>query len=249
MQLMRLMRLMKEGRPAWRSWIDTLPEETSALISFKSSATGGQVIVVMSGETSESTVTRQLNALIDAIPDRLVQSPSIQAISTPACQGSDVLYPAQSRRKSLLASSAPDPIIADIAMDWRGLRTLDPVLVTGGTATMLTSRWGGAMAQPAPDDTAWVHRDARIVTQIYESWPTNTLAKARSAAVRTWMQGFHDELRPHYDLGGYQGYWDPDIVDWPAEYYGANFDRLVKVKATYDPSNFFRFPCSIPTSL
>ncbi|MCP4834224.1 MAG: FAD-dependent oxidoreductase, partial [Phycisphaera sp.] len=81
--------------PAWRSWIDTLPEETSALISFKSSATGGQVIVVMSDETSESTVTGQLNSLIDAIPDRLVQSPSIQAISTPACQGSDVLNPAQ----------------------------------------------------------------------------------------------------------------------------------------------------------
>ena len=114
---------------------------------------------------------------------------------------------------------------------------------------MLINRWGGAMAEPAPGDTAWVHRDARIVTQIYESWPTNSPGKARDAAVLRWMRGFHDELRPHYDLGAYQGYWDPDVVNWPEVYYGDNFNGLVTVKSAYDPEDFFRFQRSIPTSI
>ena len=234
---------------AWRFWIDSLPEETTAVISFKSSANGGQVIVVIQDETSESTVTSQLDALVDGVPDRPVQAASVSAVNTPACEGSDPLSPGGSHRKSLLASAAPTTEIADIALDWRTARTLDPVLATGGTATMLINRWGGAMAEPAPGDTAWVHRDARIVTQIYESWPTNSPSKARDAAVLRWMRGFHDELRPHYDLGAYQGYWDPDVVNWPEVYYGDNFNGLVTVKSAYDPEDFFRFQRSIPTSI
>jgi hypothetical protein len=39
----------------------------------------------------------------------------------------------------------------------------------------------------------------------------------------------------------YPNWPDPDLKDWARAYYGANYERLVRVKATYDPGDFFRF--------
>jgi FAD/FMN-containing dehydrogenase len=39
---------------------------------------------------------------------------------------------------------------------------------------------------------------------------------------------------------------DPDLEDWARAYYGSNYDRLVRIKARYDPAGFFHFPQSLP---
>lgn len=231
---------------AWSTWIDTLPSTAFAAISFKAIGTGGQVIVVTRDETREADVSGALQALVDAIPAVPIQGPSVSTVSAPDCSGTETLVPTQARRKSLLATSAPSGDVADIAIAWRQARFEDPALAAGPTATMLTIRWSGALQNVGSTETAWVHRDAGISTQLYSEWPSDPLAKARDAATLRWMRGFHDDLRPHYDLGAYQGYWDPDIEDWPQQYYGENFDGLVTVKNAYDPGNFFRFPRSIP---
>ena len=46
----------------------------------------------------------------------------------------------------------------------------------------------------------------------------------------------------------YQNYLDPDISNWQQAYYGANYARLVQVKAAYDPRGVFEPAQGIPTA-
>ena len=39
---------------------------------------------------------------------------------------------------------------------------------------------------------------------------------------------------------------DPDLEDWVLAYYGSNYDRLVRIKARYDPAGLFNFHQSLP---
>jgi FAD/FMN-containing dehydrogenase len=53
-------------------------------------------------------------------------------------------------------------------------------------------------------------------------------------------------VHPWGSGGAYQNFPDPDLDDWAHAYYGTNLDRLVRVKAAYDPDDVFRSPQSLP---
>jgi FAD/FMN-containing dehydrogenase len=57
------------------------------------------------------------------------------------------------------------------------------------------------------------------------------------ASVHRWGSG-----------GVFPNFPDPDLEDGAHAYYGTNYDRLVQVKAHYDPTGFFHFHQSLPTT-
>ena len=61
-----------------------------------------------------------------------------------------------------------------------------------------------------------------------------------------WLRGYHDAVRSAIRPGAYANYADPDPVDWPEVYYGANYARPQRVKARYDPDNVFTFSAVRP---
>lgn len=93
----------------------------------------------------------------------------------------------------------------------------------------------GAAALVGNDETAWAYRHAKWVQVIVGVDPD----PANALALRDWTIGYSDELRP-YTLGaGYVNMMMDDGQDRVRASYGDNYERLARVKATYDPENVF----------
>lgn len=105
--------------------------------------------------------------------------------------------------------------------------------------------WGGAIADLAVDATAFAHRDQMISIKHSVLVAGNAGQAAKQAAL-DWANHSYRSVHPWGTGFVYPNFPDPEIEDWPRAYHGANFERLVKVKARYDPDDVFHFPQSIP---
>ena len=108
--------------------------------------------------------------------------------------------------------------------------------------------WGGAMNRPAPDATAFVHRDSLLLIAYDTAWAGSDSGATVDANLE-WLAQLYEDLRPHVSASAYQNFIDPELEDWESAYYGANLERLVEVKAKRDPDDVFGFAQSIPTRL
>src|SRR4051795_1901502 len=93
----------------------------------------------------------------------------------------------------------------------------------------------GAASGVANDDPAWGHRDAKWSQVIAGVDPD----PAGAQAITEWTRGYSDALKP-YALGGGYSNFAMDEPDRVQGMYGANYDRLARIKAQYDPQNVFR---------
>ena len=124
-------------------------------------------------------------------------------------------------------------------IDWIERRQGTPSL---GSGALLLDAYGGALNRPAPDATAFVHRDMLFSLQYLAYF--NGAAAGRAS--RRWINGAWRALRPHASGEAYQNYIDPDLDGWQRAYYGSNLERLREIKKQLDPDFRFRFPQAIP---
>jgi hypothetical protein len=104
--------------------------------------------------------------------------------------------------------------------------------------------WGGAYNRVRPDATAFVHREELF--QLKHSVVIETEAPtAEGADARAWVARSWASVHPWGSGRVFQNFIDPDLVGWADAYYGPNYARLLRVKAKYDPTGFFRFHQSL----
>jgi Berberine and berberine like len=129
--------------------------------------------------------------------------------------------------------------------------------VMGGMLGLATL--GGRVNPVAPDATAFAPRQTILDLACNTGW----LDQADEPANLAWVRSFYREL--FADTGGvplpgeaYDGalinHPDTDLADpslnasgvpWPTLYYQANYPRLQRIKAQWDPLNIFHHPLSI----
>ncbi|MGH8889498.1 MAG: BBE domain-containing protein [Acidothermaceae bacterium] len=110
--------------------------------------------------------------------------------------------------------------------------------------SVLFDAYGGAINRVGATETAFAHRDKLACLQ----YVTPLLDASDDSANRAWLDALYAAMRPYVSGFAYQNYIDPQLSDWQHAYYGVNLDRLIDVKAKYDPTNVFGFAQGIPTS-
>jgi FAD/FMN-containing dehydrogenase len=95
---------------------------------------------------------------------------------------------------------------------------------------------GGAYNRVPADATAFAHRDERYLVEHVLVADDDAPTLGREWLARSWATA-----HPWGSGRVYPNFPDPDLPDWADAYYGANHERLVRVKRAYDPDNLFRF--------
>ena len=100
---------------------------------------------------------------------------------------------------------------------------------------ILIQQLGGAINDRAPDATAYPHRDVEFVATLGGRWEGST----NNEECIAWVRECHDSLAEHMTAGVYVNFLSPDEEDRRRAAYGDNHERLRRIKARYDPDNFF----------
>jgi FAD binding domain/Berberine and berberine like len=104
---------------------------------------------------------------------------------------------------------------------------------------------GGAMARVPAEATAFAHRRSAIMATVASFYDGAADKPVRQA----WVDEFAGVLQQSDD-GAYVGFLtDADPGRVRQAYPGSTWDRLVQVKARYDPTNLFHHNHNIPTAI
>jgi hypothetical protein len=93
----------------------------------------------------------------------------------------------------------------------------------------------GAARRVGNQDTAWGYREANFAQVIVGIDPD----PANNAHMIQWAKDYWLALHPHSAGGGYVNMIMDEGVEGVKGAYGGNYERLAKIKAKYDPHNFF----------
>lgn len=97
---------------------------------------------------------------------------------------------------------------------------------------------GGKIREPLENVSSFAHRDGEFVFELKAIWDRSTPQQTRPNV--EWAVDFFDELE-RYSQGAYLNYIDPLLQDWQTKYYRHSYERLLGVKAHWDPKHKFAF--------
>lgn len=113
-----------------------------------------------------------------------------------------------------------------------------------GSGNLKLFQCGGAMNKVPADRSAFVHRNSLWLIAAAAYWEEKETS-ARVARTQDWLDELYETLLPFCGEGAFQNFPDPRLVDAPRHYYGANLERLRRIKGRIDPDELFRYPQSI----
>jgi len=112
----------------------------------------------------------------------------------------------------------------------------------GRQGSLILDPLGGAVGDVTTGGSAFPWRRAKGIGQWYVPLSTSASSSTVDAAY-TWVRSGHSAFGSA-GAGGYVNYLEPGRA--LRAYYGSNFDRLRRVKAAVDPTNFFHSKYSVP---
>jgi FAD/FMN-containing dehydrogenase len=176
----------------------------------------------------EDEAAKAMAPLLDALPEPLMHG--VQPMPHPALQSAfDGLYPPgdQWYWRAAFVNEIPDEAVQIHARFGAEMPTMK--------STMHMYPIDGAAHDLAPSDTAWSYRDARwnAVFAGVDPDPANV------DVIRKWSIDYSEALDPYSAGGAYVNMMMDEGQERVRASYRDNYDRLARIKATYDPDNLF----------
>jgi FAD/FMN-containing dehydrogenase len=231
---------------AWQSWAPVGPDELAAsvLVNADGAVDAPPVVRVFGAMVGSESVTRghldELIARAGAAPvSSWCASASYHETKRRLSESAEPDDPRHMFSKSEffrapLPSEAVAALVEHLATD----------RVAGQARELDFTPWGGAYNRVAADATGFVHRDALFLLKHAVAVEPDA-APAQREAARGWLRRSWSLVHALGSGGVYANFPDPDLEDWARAYHGGNYERLRRVKRTYDPDNLFRFPQSV----
>jgi FAD/FMN-containing dehydrogenase len=246
---------------AWHAWIAAMPDAVWSNLHLDA-ASGPEPTLLVHAVAMEDAAT--LQADLDRLANTAGSAPDSRTVLTRSyadamlleggcaqltlaqCHLQGTTPDGRLGRETFAAKSAIAATpLSDAAIDaiLGGLEGLQ-ALPNAGSGSVLVDAMGGAISQTATDATAFPHRGAAAALQFVASWDASAPAPTADASL-AWLRSIYGKARPLIGTGAYVNYADPDLADWPQAYYGPNYARLQRARATYDPDRLFAFPQAI----
>ena len=224
---------------AYREWLPSAPREMNAFFAFNTVPPAPPFPeeihmrkicgVVSCYVGSEEDAAKALAPLLEALPEPLL--PGTAPMPHPDLQSAfDGVYPPgdQWYWRADFVKEIPDEAVEIHARfgaempTWKSGMHMYPI---DGAAHDLDS-----------SDTAWSYRDARWGSVIVGVDPD----PANADRLKQWCVDYFEAVHPYSAGGAYVNMMMDEGQDRVRASYRDNYDRLAKIKATYDPDNLFR---------
>ena len=228
--------------PRWREYCATTPDEvTSAAVAISFPADPHLpppvhnqsclvIAAVYAGEPNQGMrVMQPLRELGTPLAD-ISQPMPFMAVQT-AFDGFFPMGKLQSYWKAQHLPVLSDDAIAVIAE--RANQRPSPLTL------VVTFQMGGAINRVGPTETAYAERSAPWMSSVDGNWEN----PADNATNIAWVRESFRRIAPYSNgmtYTSFTGQADETASTLTANAYGANLDRLRRIKAHYDPDNFFR---------
>lgn len=247
---------------SWQTWGPNAPDEAWSNCRFHSNRTGPEprvrITIVFLGDAADlEPLLADLIGPVGAEPTRAVETmeglyamltlagcPTVtvqQCHLTLTSEQGTLARPAHVGKSTFFDKPLSDDAIAT------AMHHIELGRATSGLlqATIMFDAFGGAIGRVSPGETAFVHRRSLFSAQFLAYWQENA-DDATTARYQSWIRDFHTDMLKDSSGGAYINYIDPELRGWQRAYYGSNYDRLVRVKAAYDPDCLFKLPQGIP---
>ena len=238
----------------WQEWAPTSPDDVDATLRLSAGTPGESAQVELVGGVigSEADAADRLDVFVSRSGRKPASAWSRQLTYLAAKRQLDNLdqhqesLPSETNRKVHIYTKSE---FFRRSLDHQTIMALADSLARDAASVrnreVAFMPWGGAYNQVPSDATGFPHRNERFLVQhLVETDPE--APEAQHEAGRSWLSRSWALLHPFGSGGVYPNFPDLDLPDWGRAYYGENYGRLRKLKATYDPDNFFSFPQSLP---
>ncbi|MEM7258905.1 MAG: FAD-binding protein [Pseudomonadota bacterium] len=114
--------------------------------------------------------------------------------------------------------------------------------------TVVLEPYGGAINSYPVDKSAFIHRDVDTNFFVDVFWFTDSDGQpdaAQREEAKQWLDKYMQYMQQFFNGHVYQNYPRATLTEYRSMYFGRAFEGLLKVKAKYDPHNFFEYQQSI----